>query len=159
MSSARAPFLRRHTIVQRPEAPNILPPRWSRRRVVATAISTTALLVTSVAIGPAEALLNLRSTQIATPAATINAPIGDVADLVKDVVRAPLPLLDPVLGRDPTAEPAPDDEPRADPAPVRQAEPSPADDDEPKASQDDDEPKASQDDDEPEASKDDDEPS
>ncbi|MGH2722617.1 MAG: CAP domain-containing protein [Actinomycetota bacterium] len=154
MSSARAPFPRRHTIVQRPESPNILPPRWSRRRITATAISSAALLVTSIAIGPADALLNLgRPTQIATPAATINAPIGDVGDLVKDVVRAPLPLLDPVLGRDPAAQPSPDDDPGTEPAPVRQAEPDPvrqpepdpvrqpdpepADDDDPKSATDD----------------------
>lgn len=149
MSSARAPFPRRHTIVQRPEAPNILPPRWSRRRITATAISSAALLVTSIAIGPAEALLNLgRPTQIATPAATINAPLGDVADLVKDAVKAPLPLLDPILGRDPATQPAPDDDPRAEPAPVRQAEPDPAPRADPRPAKDDD-PKPAKDDDEP----------
>jgi uncharacterized protein YkwD len=131
MSSARAPLVRRYKITQRPEAPNILPPRWSRRRIVTTAISSTAVLVTAVAIGPAYALLNLNlagPTQIATPATTINAPIGDV---LRNVVRAPLPLLDPLLGRDPAAPPAPVDDPVAEPAPASDPQPDarPAKDD------------------------------
>jgi uncharacterized protein YkwD len=121
---------------------------------VATAVSSTALLATSIAIGPAEALLNLgRTTQIATPAATINSPIGDVGDLVKDVVRAPLPLLDPVLGRDPAADPAPDDDPEAEPAPVRQAEPDPARTADPSPGRDDEGKPADDDEDEPSPSR------